>query len=88
MIRSISAGLEERRRAAAEVDRVGRITVLPSGSSSPAHPLNFREQRAHVALLERRVEQTSIEVAVVADGGTERDVDVEAEHEIYNRRFW
>jgi hypothetical protein len=40
--------------------------------------VNFREERPHIAFLERCVEQTSIEVAIVADGGTEGDVEVKA----------
>jgi len=41
---------------------------------------DLNEQRADVAFLERRVEQATIEVAIVADGGTEGDVEIEAEH--------
>src|SRR6185503_15645374 len=88
-------GIEERRRAAAEVDRIGlcrhswlfflfRPSRLPSLSGPsypscpsclpcPSRPLDFSDERFDVTLLERHVEQTSIEVAIVANGGTERD---------------
>ena len=43
-------------------------------------PLDLQNQRVDVPRLQRRIEQTPVEVAVVADGRTERDVDVETEH--------
>jgi phage/plasmid primase-like uncharacterized protein len=65
-------GLEQRRRASAEVDRVGRRSVSVRR--------DLAEQRSDVALLQRGVKESAIEVAVVADRRAERDVDVEAEH--------
>ena len=40
---------------------------------------DFPFERAKVAILERGVEQSAIEVAVVADGRAERNVNVKAE---------
>jgi len=63
---------KQRWRTAAEVDGVGRRAVSLRG--------NLVHQRGDIPLFQLRVEKASIEVAVVADGGTERNVDVEAEH--------
>jgi hypothetical protein len=42
-------------------------------------PLQLSEQRIHIARFLARVEQPSIEIAVVADGRTERDVKIKPE---------
>ncbi len=68
--------IKQRRRAAAEVDRVGR-------PSCPPRALDLLQQCVDVARLLRRVEQPAVEVAVVTDGRTERDVDVKAKHGIW-----
>jgi len=47
-------------------------------ASSLTRTLHFSRERPDVALLERLIEQAAIEVAVVADGTAERDVEVEA----------
>ena len=65
-------GLEQRRRPAAEEDRVRRAAV--------ARATDLRLERRDVSRLQPGVEQTSIEVAVVADVTAERDVEVEAQH--------
>src|SRR5207244_6296125 len=41
---------------------------------------SLRDQRIDVPLLQRGVEQPAVEIAVVADGRTERNVDVQPEH--------
>jgi hypothetical protein len=64
--------LEHRRRAAAEENGVGR-DAAGAQSDLAAHRLD-------VAVLQLGLKETTIEVAVVADGGAERDVDVESEH--------
>jgi len=43
----------------------------------PGHD-DLRDQRVNIARLEIGVEQAAVEVAVVADGGTEGNVNVEA----------
>ena len=64
-------GLEQRRRAAAEEDRVGRAPI--AGSE------DLRLESPDVRRLEIGVEQPPVEVAVVADVAAERDVEVEAD---------
>ena len=64
---------EQRRRAAAEEDRVGRLARAPAARISCSSAATYR-------VLQPGVEQAAVEVAVVADGGAERDVEVEAEH--------
>jgi hypothetical protein len=61
-------GLEERRRSAAEEDRVGRRTV---GLVS-----NVLLERIDILALQIRIEETAVEVAVVADGRAEGDVEI------------
>src|SRR4029450_6788946 len=56
--------------------RVGRNSRPRFGRS----PLNLGEQRLYVSGLLMGVEEAAIEIAVVADGGAERDVYVEAQH--------
>ena len=74
---------EEGRGAAAEVDGVGpSIGVRPRVAHRGQTP-DLSHQSVHVALLECPVEQASIEIAVVADRRTERDVEVKTE-----RRIW
>ncbi len=65
--------LEQRRRAAAEEDRVD---ALRPGRRCRISPL----QRVDVAVLQAGSNRPAVEVAVVADRGAERDVEVEAEH--------
>ena len=64
--------LEQRRRPAAKEDRIG----VRSGGL--ARPPDLFENGGDVFRFLRVIEQTAIERAVVADGRTERDVDVEA----------
>jgi hypothetical protein len=66
-------GREQRRRAAAEENRVG-------GGPLAAFPrsTNLGDERVDVPTLQGRIEQTAIEIAVVADRRAERDVDVQA----------
>src|SRR5205823_2016990 len=72
-------GLEQRRRAAAEVDRVGAAFLIRGAGLYACLP-NLRDQRIDVPLLQRGVEQPAVEIAVVADGRTERNVNVQPEH--------
>src|SRR5262249_19764343 len=65
--------LEERRGPAAEKNCVGRLT--PSGAKDLL--LHGRDG----AILERGVEQTAIEVAVVADRRGEGNVEIDPEHD-------
>jgi hypothetical protein len=62
-------GLEQRRRPAAEIDRVGRALTRSR---------DLGEQRLDIARLEIGVEQPAVEVTVIANRGAERDVDVKA----------
>ena len=70
--------LEQRRRPAAKVDRVGRGAACPERSRGARR--NLAQQRGDIPLLQIRVEQTSVEVAVVADRRAEGNMDVEPEH--------
>jgi hypothetical protein len=45
-----------------------------------SRPLDLQDERINVTRLQRRVEETPVEIAVVADGGAEGDVDVQTEH--------
>jgi hypothetical protein len=45
-----------------------------------AIPSNLAEERVEIPRLQFGIEQPPIEVAVIADCGTEGDVDVEAYH--------
>src|SRR5262249_36185187 len=65
--------LQKRGRPAAKKDGVGRLAV-------PGSP-DFLLEGGYVAFLERRVEQTAVEVAVVADRRAEGNVEIQAEHE-------
>ena len=64
--------LEERRRAAPEIDGIHGLAA-PAGA-------NLALERRDVAILEAALEQPAVEIAVVADGRAERDVEVESEH--------
>src|SRR5262249_21387397 len=78
--------IEQRRRSAAEVDRVDGVAGV-AGAKAPAYgsvgrvfrPGDFPDERLDVARLQRLVVQPAIEIAVVADRRTERDVDVDTE---------
>ena len=48
---------------------------------------DLSHERSHVALLERPVEQPAIEIAVIADGRAERDVNVEAGVHSFSGQF-
>src|SRR5262245_3287520 len=66
---------EKRRRPAAEIN----------GVSSPFHSVragarDLGDERCHIPRLQTLVQQAAVEVAIVADRGTERDVEVETEH--------
>ena len=63
------AGLQKRRRPAAEVNRVGCFPLALSR--------DLTHERVDVARFQRRVKETTIEVAVIANGRAERDVEVE-----------
>jgi hypothetical protein len=63
--------LEQRWCAAAEEDRVGGRSVR----RSPDLVL----ERTHVPCFQRRIEQPAVEIAVAADRGAERDVEIQAE---------
>ena len=65
-------GIQERRGAATEEDGVG-------GAPARAGAANLRFECLDIAPLQRRLEETAVEVAVVADGAAERDVEVEPE---------
>ena len=41
---------------------------------------DFCDQRLDVPRLQVRVEQTAVEITVIADRGTERNVNVQTEH--------
>jgi hypothetical protein len=45
-----------------------------------ARAFYFPHHRVDESNFERLIEQPAVEIAVVANRGTERDVDVEAEH--------
>jgi hypothetical protein len=64
---------QQRRGAAAKIDRIGRRLRFRGAP-------DLRLEGRHVPGLERGVEQTSIEVAVVADGGAERDMEIKTQH--------
>jgi len=64
--------LEQRRRAAAKEDGVGR-RLVPGAS-------DLGRERVDVLPLHVRVEQPAVEVAVVADVAAKGDVEVKAEH--------
>jgi hypothetical protein len=68
---------EERRRAPAEIDRVGRG---PGPRRPRPHVSDFGDQRLDITRLDLRIEEAAIEIAVVADCRAERDVDVQTEH--------
>src|SRR5919198_1200161 len=70
--------IEERRRAAAEKDGIG-LTIPRQRLRRGRRSVNLFEQRREITRLQRFVVEPSIEVAVVADCGTEGDVDVQAE---------
>src|SRR5262245_25193469 len=84
--RNLLAG-KQRRCPATKVDRVG---AGPSGCAFvgarcpcrclPSCPRDLSDQGPNVLCLEIAIEQTAIEVAVVADCGAEGDVDVETQH--------
>src|SRR5581483_11685367 len=67
---------EKRRRAAAEVYRVGAAMRTPGFGRAN----DVGDERVDVARLQRRVEQASVEVAVGTDRRTERHMDVETVH--------
>ena len=71
-------GIEQRRRAAAEKDRVGRGAPCGSPRSAESRARAPSTYRA----LQSRIEQTAIEIAVAADRRAERDVEIEAEHAV------
>jgi hypothetical protein len=48
---------------------------------------NFGFQRFDVRPLQLAIEQTTVEVAVAANGLAERNVRVQANHAIYNSKF-
>ena len=74
-------GLQQRRRSAAEIDGVGRSRLSRRQDFHRAScPCDLAHERVDIAGLECFIEQTAIEIAVVADGGAERDVDVETQH--------
>ena len=71
---------EQRRRAAAEDRSCRRPLAGPANRPALRGPRAIsRTQRVDIARLCGRVEQPAVEVAVVADGRTERDVEVEAQ---------
>ena len=63
---------EQGRRAPSEENRIRRGSVCL--------PTYFGEKSAEISALEVSVEQTTVEVAVVADGRAEGNVNVEPEH--------
>src|SRR5262245_30433776 len=63
--------LEQRRRAATEENRIGGVAIGPAA--------DLLVQRGDVLGLQFGVKESPIEVAVVADGRAERNVDVEAQ---------
>ena len=71
---------EQRRRTSAKVDRV-------DGGVRLRRALNLKPQRLDILLLETLVQQSAIEVAVIADGRAEGDVEVETEHYCNCLRF-
>src|SRR5205814_7912600 len=82
------AWLEERRRAAAEVDRVGARGDWGLGigdwlkvrNRAVTMRANLAHDRIYIPALQIRVEEPAVEVAVVADRGAERNVDVKTRH--------
>src|SRR5437867_706606 len=64
--------LEQRRGAASEKDGIHRLV--------PAGRRNFALESRDVAVFEPGFEQAAIEIAVIADGRAEGNVDVEAQH--------
>src|SRR5262249_17246289 len=67
---------EKRRGPAAEINRVGSAFYPVRAGAA-----DLSDERRHIPGLQILVQQTAVEVAVVADRGTERDVEVETEHE-------
>ena len=74
-IRAIAAGIEPRRRSAAEVDRVHRGRTRPRSRGLPARPL--AKHRIGVGVRRHVAAHRDGEVAVAAAPGAEGDVDVE-----------
>ena len=67
--------IEYRADDAADPDDAGRSLLTADAMDVW---FDLADEGVYVSRLELRVEQASIEIAVVADGRTERDVDVEA----------
>src|SRR6202035_3543565 len=75
--------LEQGRRAAAEEDRI-RLVSRGLGPPGP----DLRDHRVDIPRLQRGIEQAAIEVAVVADGRAEGNVNVQTEHCNWTTRFF